>query len=84
MSNVVGLRGEIPLYTPVPEVIECLEELLARAKAGEVRAVALAYVLPEGITGTAWNSGAASRHELTSAIAQLEFRHMAQVMEIIE
>lgn len=49
MSRVHVLPGSpVPGYEPVPEVVEHLEELLAQAKRGEVRALAVVSVEPDG------------------------------------
>lgn len=58
MNKVVALRGG-PAGPTEPEapdetVIKILEEMLERAKTGEISAVALAYILPQHAVGTAW------------------------------
>lgn len=80
MNNVVGLRGNIPLNEPVPEVVEMLETLLARAKLGEIRGISFAYALPEDIAGTSWSSSAASRNTVAAAISMLQYRFTAQML----
>lgn len=58
MSKVVSLHGG-PVGPTTPSepdenVIAVLEELLERAKTGEIRAMAYAYLLPEHALGTGW------------------------------
>jgi len=61
MSKVISLHGGPvgPAGPSVPggpdeEIIQVLEELLERAKTGEVSAIAYAYVLPDHALGTGW------------------------------
>lgn len=58
MNKVVALRGgpvgPTEPEAPDEEVIKILEEMLERAKTGEISAIALAYVLPQHAVGTAW------------------------------
>lgn len=46
MSNIVNLRGEVPASAgePQPDLIEALEDLLERARSGEVQGVSMAYI----------------------------------------
>lgn len=49
MSNVKQLPGApTPVSEPVPETVELIERLLERAKAGDIRSVAVAYTLNGG------------------------------------
>lgn len=61
MSKVVSLHGGPvgpagPTTSSEPDetVIEILEELLERAKTGEVSALAYAYLLPDNAVGNGW------------------------------
>jgi hypothetical protein len=58
MSKVISLSGQKvnPPGQPVPEVIDFLERILARAKSGDIRAVAVAYVRGNGMTADGWYS----------------------------
>lgn len=56
---------------PVEEVVEDIELLLERAKAGEVRGFACAAVLPGGSTLTVRSPGEASDAELFLALSDL-------------
>lgn len=51
MSNVVGFDGnEVPVPgEPVQAVVDHLEELLARAKAGQVHCIVEAVDTPDGV-----------------------------------
>ena len=52
-NNVFGMHGA-PIITPgtvLPEIVECLEDLLMRAKAGEIQCFCYAYVYGDGATG---------------------------------
>ena len=53
-SKIVGLRGEPTPDQPVPSVVEALGDLLVRASAGQIRAIAYALVSSDGSTGTGW------------------------------
>jgi hypothetical protein len=54
--NVTSLfGGEVaPSGQPVPEVVAFLENLLDRAKSGDIRAIAVAYVKDNGKTSAGW------------------------------
>lgn len=54
-DKVVPLRGDAPPPgEPVPDVVKELRETLAKAEAGEVRALAFVYVLANGRIQTGW------------------------------
>ncbi len=84
--EVVGLRGAVPPGEPVQCVVEMLEDLLARARTGDLRAIAWANVRRDGTAGTGWakpeggGAGAAvsiETHGLGSAILTLGWRYAA-------
>lgn len=57
MSNIhVMPGGTIPPGEPVKGTVELLENLLAKAKSGELRAVAVSYMLGERRVVTDWHS----------------------------
>lgn len=58
-SNIKVMPGSpIPGDDPVPEVVKYLEERLAEAKRGEIRAIATASVSYQGGISTGWvNNG---------------------------
>ena len=77
MGTIVALPGaNVPLtpFTPDLDVVEVLERALARAKAGEIHAVALAIV---DVTGTGpgtfyhWAWGSQMRNHLLAAVMRL-------------
>lgn len=58
-GNVVSLTGKeaVVAGAPDPGVVDFLESMLARAKAGEMRAVAITYVRGNGRPSEGWYSG---------------------------
>lgn len=74
MSNVRQMPGApLPEGEPVPVTIEILEELLAMARKGDVRSVAIAWTDNTPVVFTKW----AHNHEyfkLQGAVAQLLHR----------
>lgn len=58
---------------PNPGVVEALEDILARAKAGDLSSVAIAVVYRDGSTGDAW-SEPASIGTLIGAVTILQHR----------
>lgn len=59
MTNIKVMPGApVPGDDPVPEVVKYLEERLAEAKRGEIRAIATASVSYQGGISTGWiNNG---------------------------
>lgn len=55
--NVISFMDGGEVVDPQAEVVDMIEELLVRAKAGQVVALAFATVRPDGTTGTAFNEG---------------------------
>ena len=53
-EKVVSLRGAVLPNVPVPNVVDHLRKLLARAEQGDVRAVAFAIVRRDGTVGFTW------------------------------
>ena len=73
LKKVVGLRNR-----PAPEcngaepsVIEAIEELLARARRGEIVAIAATVVEPNGDAGTLVRNPSGHRHRLVAAVTYL-------------
>lgn len=57
MSNIhVMPGGTVPPGEPVKAAVELLENLLVKAKSGELRAVAVSYMLGERRIVTDWHS----------------------------
>lgn len=57
MSNVLSLHGEPPSIAGNPDLIDMLEELLARANAGSITAMGVAFVNVDGSVSTRWSGG---------------------------
>jgi len=62
-----------PLYTNA-DVIEDLEELVERAKRGQVQGFAIAYTTPSNEVRSTYSSGAANCHILNSGVSLLQWR----------
>lgn len=78
VTNIIGLFGKNPNLThgePDPELIEYLEELLERARSGNLRAIAVAQVTSERSLGSGWKGGC-DTHDMIAAIAKLSWRFM--------
>lgn len=80
MTNVIGLRGAVPQGEPCEDVVLMLEELLKRARGGEIRGIAFAYALPEGIGGSSWSVSTESRNTVAAAILMLNTRYANQML----
>ncbi len=75
-DNVITIHGNTLPGQPVPDVIDTLREMLARAERGEIHAVAIVTVdTVHDVTGTSWSGGAGTRHALASGIAMLAQRY---------
>ena len=57
MSNVLFLNGEPASIAGNPDLIDMLEELLARANAGSITAMGVAFVNIDGSISTRWSGG---------------------------
>jgi hypothetical protein len=67
---------------PDPLIIEFCEDLVSRAKAGQIRGIAVAMVKPGRLTADGWcrsEQGGDCCHELTAAITYLQLRYANQV-----
>lgn len=71
--SVVSLHGgDVPQTAqPRQTVITALEELLERAKAGEVQAVGYAALHADGLTSWCWSGIVGGSHGLIGAAAML-------------
>lgn len=81
MTNVVKLDGVTLDYEPDPHIIAELERLLARAKDGDLRAIAYATCNANGSTGSGWEGVAGTRLPLGAAVAMLQHRYTSKLME---
>ena len=85
MTNVVSLKGATPLGEPVPNVVEILEELLEKARSGNLTAIAYVSVTTGNIVGHGWEKsetdpdGVAdgTSHALGNGILHLMHRYAA-------
>ena len=67
---------------PDPAVVAFCEDLVALAKAGQIRAIAVAMVKPGRLTADGWRRaehGADCAHELMAAITYLQLRYGGQI-----
>lgn len=79
MADIVAMPGRGPRddrlgAVPVAAIITRLEELLALARAGEIRAIAYAMVDPRNCTFDGWTSGEnePTGHALIAAVTFLQ------------
>ncbi len=84
MADILAMPGCGPLEPtaalgPVDGVVEKLEELLAEAKRGEVRAIGFAVVRTGNVAGTGFaiDPDEGASHILTAATAYLHARYVA-------
>lgn len=61
---------------PVAGVVNCLEELLEKARSGEIRSIAFVTVTGPANIGQGWAESDGWYHEITSGLATLQFRWM--------
>lgn len=57
MSNVVNLAGQPASVEYNADLVEQLEELIARARAGTITAMGMAFVNSDGSISTRWSGG---------------------------
>lgn len=84
-DKVVYFANKRPVQAPgepVPDVVEAFEDMLERAKKGEITAVAMAYTVMNGATGSRWAGGHGTRHELATAIMVLNYRYPRALLGI--
>lgn len=55
--SVINMRGEPASVAGNADLIDQLEELIARAKAGTVTAMGMAFVNSDGSISTRWSGG---------------------------
>lgn len=77
-----GIDPARPLNAQVSdEVVRMLKDLLAQAMRGDLRAVLLAGVRPDGITTYAFAGAMGTGHEMVAAVADAQFALLAQRMD---
>lgn len=74
MGEVVPLGEAHATGAPVPEVVEMLEDLVAKARRGEIIGIACAWV--DGGHGqfTGWRSGSTQTGAMIATTAMLAYR----------
>jgi len=85
MTNVVSLKGATPLGEPVPNVVEILEELLEKARSGNLTAIAYVAITTGNIAAQGWEkeeadtcgAATATSHALGNGILCLMHRYAA-------
>lgn len=83
MSDIIKLipKDEQKGPKPDPEVIERLEDLLARAKTGEIDGLAYVVTGTPGNFGTGWTCDSPIRDRLGLGIQVLQHRYIKGVIE---
>lgn len=80
MSDVVKLQVVQTVPEPDGEIIAVIEDLLARAKSGDLQAIAYCTVSDDGVVGTGWAGTDGTRHPLGMAVSILSVRYPTAVM----
>ena len=79
MAQVIELQPGCNPQIPDEAVVEMLQDLIERAKAGELRSIAYAATTKTD-TCTGWTGGAGTRHSLGTGIRVLERRYIMAIM----
>ena len=83
MEKVTSLhKGAVPIGQPVPQIVEMLENLLEKAKNGDIQA--MAYATCGGVEngfGNGWESNGGTRDVLGASIAHLNSRYFIQAYD---
>ena len=78
MSVVNLWSGEPSSAAGNPDLVEQLEELIARAKAGSITAMGMAFVCSDGAVATRW-SGGDQAVPMMAAVAMLQHEFLAGI-----
>lgn len=83
MSHVVSLHGDQPVVPnePVACVVALLRRYLAEAERGEVVGVVIGTVRPTGRITTEWVEPGGFKHQIVAAVATLNARVGASLVE---
>jgi hypothetical protein len=73
MTNVISLDGRPPVGAVNGEVVEVLEELLARARAGSIVGLMYATIRSDGTSGNGWTNVPAGMSH-ASGLVHLNYR----------
>lgn len=79
--KVVALHGQALAGEAVPAVVEEVEELLRRAKLGEITSIGIATTLLNGAVGTVWAGNGGTRYPLGAVIGMLHTRYSTMLLE---
>lgn len=80
MGEVLAVHGGHVTGEPDKDIIKELEELLAKAKSGDLIGFAYAEVLSNQDQGTGWCGVAGTRHPMGTAIDILQLRYVQAMM----
>ena len=77
-SNVIGFRGGVPsqLGEPRQELIDVLENLLERAKTGQLQSLIATGFISDGGRISAWADTHENAYEMLGALAWLEHEYV--------
>lgn len=78
MSNVVNLAGEPATIAGNDDLVEQLEELLERARAGSITAMGMAFVNIDGSISTRWSGGDQSI-PMIAAVSMLQHEFLSGI-----
>ena len=81
MTDIKKMAEVKPLTAPVSTVIEVLEELLERAKAGDLKSIAVCYTTKAGNVGNTWATGPYTSIYLGCAVAMLSHDYIQAMSE---
>lgn len=83
MTAKITRLSVVPKDFPVPDeqVIALAEELLIRARSGEIRVFAFASVLCDGCTSESFYAAGDTKHALTASIAYLYGMNMRRALD---
>lgn len=73
MKKVISINGGVIHGEPNPKVVALLEEVLEQARKGEITAVAIATLAPDGCADSNW-AHQAEYFSLIGAVARLQHR----------
>lgn len=87
MSEVVAIRGAtLPLVmgTAEPNVVDALKLALAQAESGEIVALAIVKVKPNGNVGFCWESPNIGGHSLIAGCSYLMHDLLVDTSRVVE
>jgi hypothetical protein len=81
MADIATIHGGRMPGSPSAEILDDLEMLMARAKAGTLIGFAYATCNEDGSQATGWSGEAGSRHPLGTAVMMLQHRYASAMVE---